>query len=104
MIAQLPSSLAPFALLNRLLPQGVEKLALRLAFPEKTQEIGYKAYYDKCRYSEFRTAADKLGSRWNIICQVFPRVTIFPSVFHFTGFRAALTSCAFSWNEGHGVV
>lgn len=61
MIAQFPSSLAPFALLNRLLPQGVKRLALGLAFPEKTQEIGYKAYYDKCRYSEFRTAAKQAG-------------------------------------------
>jgi ubiquinone/menaquinone biosynthesis C-methylase UbiE len=58
-IAQFPSSLAPFALINRALPHRLKTKLLNSLFPSK--EIGYRAFYDKCRYTSFRAAAERSG-------------------------------------------
>ncbi|HET6379224.1 MAG TPA: methyltransferase domain-containing protein [Methylocella sp.] len=61
LIAQFPSGLAPFAILNKALPQILKQKILNLIYPRKTAEIGYAVSYDKCRYSEFKKAAEKAG-------------------------------------------
>jgi SAM-dependent methyltransferase len=61
-IAQFPSSLAPFAIINRLLPQELKKKLLRGVFgPAADDEIGFPVFYDKCRYSAFKRAAERSG-------------------------------------------
>ncbi len=61
LIAQFPGPLAPFAILNRLLPQGLKKKMLNAVFPSAADAIGYAVSYDKCRYSEFKAAAERAG-------------------------------------------
>ena len=61
LLAQFPSSLAPFAILNRMLPQGIKKSILDKFMPSKADEIGYPAVYDKCKYSDFKQAAERCG-------------------------------------------
>ncbi|HWX13828.1 MAG TPA: methyltransferase domain-containing protein [Methylocella sp.] len=53
LIAQFPSPLAPFAILNRLLPQGLKRKIINTLYSDKADELGYAVSYDKCRYSEF---------------------------------------------------
>ena len=60
-IAQFPSPLAPFALLNRAIPEGLKRRLLHRLFPAKVREIGYPVHYDKCRYRAFRAAAERQG-------------------------------------------
>lgn len=60
-IAQFPSPLAPFAILNRLLPQNLKKKTLTALFPHSKDEIGYPVAYDRCRYTEFKAAAQQSG-------------------------------------------
>jgi SAM-dependent methyltransferase len=60
-IAQFPSSLAPFAIINKLLPQELKKKLLNAVFGSAADEIGYPVYYDKCRYSAFKGAAERSG-------------------------------------------
>jgi len=61
LIAQFPSSLAPFAILNRALPEGLKTNLLRHLHPSKVGEIGYPAVYHRCKYSAFRQSAEKCG-------------------------------------------
>jgi len=61
LIAQFPSSLAPFAIINKLLPQKTKKTLLETLIPTKVDEVGYNVYYDKCRYSSFKAAAERCG-------------------------------------------
>ncbi|MCI0597919.1 MAG: class I SAM-dependent methyltransferase [Beijerinckiaceae bacterium] len=63
LIAQFPSPLAPFAILNRVLPQGLKKKLLNRVFPSKADEIGHAVSYNKCRHSEFKAAAERAGFR-----------------------------------------
>jgi len=61
LVAQFPSSLAPFAILNRLLPQELKRYLIRKLSPAKTDEIGYPAVYDRCKYSSFKASAERCG-------------------------------------------
>jgi 2-polyprenyl-3-methyl-5-hydroxy-6-metoxy-1,4-benzoquinol methylase len=61
LIAQFPSSLAPFAIINKLLPQELKKNLLKGILGTNADEIGYPVYYDKCRYSAFKRAAERSG-------------------------------------------
>ena len=61
LVAQFPSSLAPFAILNRLLPEEVKRYLIRKLSPSKVGEIGYPAVYDRCRYSAFKASAERCG-------------------------------------------
>lgn len=62
LIAQFPSPLAPFAIINKLLPQGVKKKLLNtVVVGPGADEIGYPVFYDKCRYSAFKAAAERSG-------------------------------------------
>jgi len=61
LIAQFPSPLAPFAILNRLLPQRFKKNVLSSLFRSKADELGHPIHYDKCRFSEFKAAAERAG-------------------------------------------
>jgi hypothetical protein len=50
LIAQFPSPLAPFAILNKLLPQQVKKKVLNtLIGGPNIDDIGYPVYYNNCR-------------------------------------------------------
>jgi SAM-dependent methyltransferase len=62
-IAQFPSRLAPFAILNRILPQNTKKKVLEALspFPSGADGLGYPAFYDKCSYTEFKSAAERAG-------------------------------------------
>jgi SAM-dependent methyltransferase len=53
LLAQFPGRYAPFALANRLLPDYFAKLLLRAAMGE-TNELGFRAYYDRTNYSSFK--------------------------------------------------
>jgi SAM-dependent methyltransferase len=59
-IAQFPSSLAPFAIINRVLPHAIKKKLLHM-YPSKVDELGYHVSYDKCRYTDFKKAAELSG-------------------------------------------
>jgi len=61
LIAQFPSPLAPFAILNRALPHSLKKRILNTLYPSKADEIGYPVFYDKCRYTAFKAAAEHSG-------------------------------------------
>ena len=61
LVAQFPSSLAPFAILNRLLPQKLKRYLIRTLSPSKADEIGYPAAYDRCKYSSFKESAERCG-------------------------------------------
>ena len=63
LIAQFPSPLAPFAIINRILPHGVKKKLLNTLLQSKADELGYPATYDKCRYTAFKAAAERSGFR-----------------------------------------
>jgi SAM-dependent methyltransferase len=60
-IAQFPSSLAPFAVLNRLLPERVARNLVHELVPGSSGECGFRAYYDGTRYTPFRRMAERAG-------------------------------------------
>jgi SAM-dependent methyltransferase len=60
-IMQFPSSLAPFAILNRILGQRTKVALIKTLAPERVDEIGYPAFYNRCRYSEFKQSAETAG-------------------------------------------
>ena len=60
-IMQFPSSLAPFAILNRILSQRIKVALIKTLAPETAAEIGYPAFYNRCRYSEFKQSAENAG-------------------------------------------
>lgn len=43
-----PSKLAPFAIINRVLPRRVARRLLRTLVPGSDQRLGFRAYYDHC--------------------------------------------------------
>ena len=47
-----PAKRAPFALLNRVLPNWLVRRLVRFYFPQWADECGFRAYYDKCGYPE----------------------------------------------------
>jgi SAM-dependent methyltransferase len=61
LIAQFPSSLAPFALLNRVLPRRVARGLVHELVPGSAGECGFKAYYNGTRYSLFKKMAENAG-------------------------------------------
>lgn len=54
-----PCKYAPFAMLNRFLPEGVKKNLLYFVFPQTERDQGFKAYYDKCTPREIRDIAER---------------------------------------------
>jgi SAM-dependent methyltransferase len=61
LIAQFPSSLAPFALINKNLSHGLKEKILNTLASEKNDELGYSVHYNKCKYSSFKSAAERSG-------------------------------------------
>jgi SAM-dependent methyltransferase len=47
-----PTRRAPFAMLNRVIPNAVVRWAMRNFFPQWVDECGFRAYYDVCGYPE----------------------------------------------------
>jgi hypothetical protein len=43
------------------LPQGLKKKILNTLYSDKADKLGYTVSYDKCRYSEFKAAAERSG-------------------------------------------
>jgi hypothetical protein len=72
LIAQLPSSLAPFAIINKLLPEELKNNLLNRILGSNADEIGYPVYYDKCRYSAFKRAAERSGFQVECYLATFP--------------------------------
>lgn len=56
-----PSRYAPFALVNRWLPERVKLKLLHGLFPETKDGYGFPAYYDRCTPASFRHLATKHG-------------------------------------------
>lgn len=52
---------APFALINRLLPETLSASLLEHLIPEKQEKLGFKAYYDRCTYSQITREARDAG-------------------------------------------
>ena len=61
LVAQFPSSIAPFALLNRSLPPRLRAWLLREMMPGNDGVLGFKAHYDRTRPSRFRRMARETG-------------------------------------------
>jgi len=47
-----PTGYAPFALINRLLPNALARRLLHTLFPEWASECGFRAYYNDCHFPE----------------------------------------------------
>ena len=60
-IAQFPGSLAPFAILNKMLPEKLKLKIVHLLIPGSDGIQGFPAYYDQTRYSKFMKIAKKSG-------------------------------------------
>src|SRR4029078_12616777 len=58
--AQSPGRFAPFALVNRLLPSNWARHLLRLTMGN-TDELGFRAYYDRTNYSAFKRLYASVG-------------------------------------------
>jgi SAM-dependent methyltransferase len=56
-----PCKYAPFALLNRILPNRMAQRILYFAYPEWEAVCGFPAHYDHCCYSEIMRLADDCG-------------------------------------------
>jgi 2-polyprenyl-3-methyl-5-hydroxy-6-metoxy-1,4-benzoquinol methylase len=81
-VAQFPSSLASFAIINKLLPQELKtKLLKGIYGSDNIDEIGYPAYYDKCRYSAFKRAAERSGFQVEYYLPTFPSSGYFEFLF-----------------------
>jgi len=52
---------APFALINRMLPETLSAWLLEHLIPEKREKLGFKAHYDRCTYSQITRAAHDAG-------------------------------------------
>jgi SAM-dependent methyltransferase len=63
---------APFAVLNRLLPERMAQWALSMLIPGSTTECGFHAHYDRCTFSAFSECAENSG---------FDVVEYYPSFF-----------------------
>jgi SAM-dependent methyltransferase len=60
LLAQFPGRFAPFAMANRLLPDRLAKHLLRVAMGD-TDELGFRAYYDRTNYSAFKHLCGSVG-------------------------------------------
>lgn len=56
-----PGRYAPFAVINRLLPDAVARALLYFFFPEFRDPCGFKAFYDRCYYSAMAKALTDNG-------------------------------------------
>lgn len=54
---------APFALLNRLVPEAFAMRLLDALIPNKKEKLGFKAFYDRCTGSDLQRAAERAGFR-----------------------------------------
>ena len=81
LIAQFPSSLAPFAIINKLLPEELKNNLLKGILGSNADEIGYPVYYDKCRYSAFKRAAERSGFQVECYLATFPSSGYFRFLF-----------------------
>lgn len=61
MIAKFPNRRAPFALLNRAIPNWLAQKLLYTLRPGSEGKLGFKAYYDRCLHSVFSDDARKAG-------------------------------------------
>lgn len=52
---------APFALINRLLPEPVSAWLLEHLIPDKQEKLGFRAHYDRCTYSQITREAHDAG-------------------------------------------
>jgi SAM-dependent methyltransferase len=52
---------APFAILNRMMPEPVSRWLLDRLLPDKTEKLGLKAYYNCCTHSAMIKAAKAAG-------------------------------------------
>lgn len=52
---------APFAVINRLLPEVLSGWLLEHLIPERQEKLGFKAYYDRCTYSQITREARDAG-------------------------------------------
>ena len=60
-IGQFPSRYASFAILNRLIPEGLKQRLLKSLRPDAADHLGFKAHYDRTHYSAFRKMAEEAG-------------------------------------------
>lgn len=60
-VAQFPNRYAPFAILNRMLPEGLKRRLLHHLVPGSDGVLGFRAYYDRTNYSAFRRLAERTG-------------------------------------------
>ena len=63
LLAQFPSRYAPFAIVNRLLPQPLSRKLLGVTMGETAKELGFRAFYDRTHYSGFRNMYRQVGFR-----------------------------------------
>lgn len=61
LIAFFPNRYAPFAIINRMLPQRVSKRVLQETAHETADELGFKVFYDRTNYTGFRRLYAKAG-------------------------------------------
>jgi hypothetical protein len=97
-VAQFPWPLAPFAIINKLLPQELKKKLLNSIYGSDADEkIGYPAYYDKRNVviAPLGGPRNVPDSRSNITCPHAPLATIF----HFCSlyFYCHSYSTLFAW-------
>ena len=60
-----PCKYAPFALLNKLLPNWLARRLLASFHPDWRQEaVGFLAYYDHCTFSQIETLLRRSGLQW----------------------------------------
>jgi SAM-dependent methyltransferase len=52
---------APFAVLNRILPRRVSQWVLAHFLPEESSELGFRAFYDRASFHEFRQGLTDAG-------------------------------------------
>jgi ubiquinone/menaquinone biosynthesis C-methylase UbiE len=62
-ICVMPSRRAPFALLNRVLPDAMKRKLLFAFFPEWEDDCGFRAYYDRCSWPAMGRAFEAAGFR-----------------------------------------
>ncbi len=61
MIAKFPCKRAPFALLNRMIPNALAQKLLYTLRPGSEGKLGFKAYYDRCLFTTFSRDAEVAG-------------------------------------------
>jgi SAM-dependent methyltransferase len=63
LLAQFPGRYAPFAVLNRLLPEEASRWLLYTLMGASAEEQGFRTYYDRTYYSAFKTLCKTTGFR-----------------------------------------